>query len=354
MEEIIRFALIGCGAIAHKHVCALNRIPNTKIVGVYDNDSDVAKSFSQRYSIPCFPDAESMISKTDPMVLNILTPSGYHCRDILSLVKFKKHFIVEKPLALNLNETDRALNKCNELGLKIFVVKQNRFNPPIKKLKEALDKNRFGKPVLGTVRVRWSRDQAYYDQRPWRGTCELDGGIFANQASHHIDLLVWMMGAVDNVIASTATRLMDIETEDTGGALIEFTSGALGIIEITTATRPKDLEGSISILGENGSVEVGGFFVNKLKTWNFDKPHPMDDDIWEKYSSVPDELAWNHTELFKNIVKSLRQGTSGLIEGNEARKAVELIDAIYQSAKKRERIYLNHSGAEILVDNPLK
>jgi UDP-N-acetyl-2-amino-2-deoxyglucuronate dehydrogenase len=340
-EEIIRFALIGCGAIAHKHVCALNRIPNAKVVGVYDKDSDVANAFSHQYSIPCFPDAESMIMKTDPMVLNILTPSGYHCRDILSFIKFKKHFVVEKPLALSLSETDHTLNRCNELGLKVFVVKQNRFNPPIRELKRALDQNRFGKLVLGTVRVRWSRDQAYYDQRPWRGTRELDGGVFANQASHHIDLLVWMMGDVDNVVATTATRLMDIETEDTGGALIEFKSGALGIIEITTATRPKDLEGSISILGEKGSVEVGGFFVNKLKTWNFDAPHPMDDDIWENHSTVPDERAWNHTEFFKDVVNSLVQGTSGLIEGHEARKAVELIDAIYQSAKKKQRIYFN-------------
>ena len=341
MEEIIKFALIGCGAIAHKHVCALNRIPNANVVGVFDEDPEIAKSFSQQYSIPCFPDTESMIRDTDPTVLNILTPSGYHCRDILNLVKFKKHFVVEKPLALNLEETDRALDTCNKLGLKVFVVKQNRFNPPIKKLKEALDKNRFGKLVLGTVRIRWSRDQAYYDQRPWRGTWKLDGGIFANQGSHHIDLLVWMMGDVDNVVATTATRLMDIETEDTGGALIEFKSGALGIVEITTATRPKDLEGSISILGEKGSVEVGGFFVNQLKTWDFENPHPMDNDIWEKHSTVPDERAWNHTELFKDVISSLIQGTSGLIEGNEARKAVQLIDAIYKSAKNKERVYLN-------------
>jgi UDP-N-acetyl-2-amino-2-deoxyglucuronate dehydrogenase len=341
MKKIIRFALIGCGAIAHKHVCAINRIPNATVVGAYDENSEVANAFSKQYSIPCFADTESLVRETDPTVLNILTPTGHHCRDILNLVKFNRHFVVEKPLALNLNETDITLSKCNELRLKVFVVKQNRFNPPIKKLKEALDKNRFGKLVLGTVRVRWSRNQDYYDQRPWRGTWKLDGGVFANQGSHHIDLLVWMMGEVDNVVATTATRLMDIETEDTGGALIKFKSGALGIIEITTATRPKDLEGSVSILGEKGSVEVGGFFANKLKIWNFEESHPMDDDIWENHSSVPDERAWNHTELFKDIVNSINLDTRGLIEGNEARKAVQLIDAIYQSARTGERIYLN-------------
>lgn len=343
MRKFVRIALIGCGTISHKHVAAINKTPNAKIVGVYDLESDVANTFSKKYSIPCFANAESLIKETDPMVLSILTPSGYHCRDIINLLKFKKHFIVEKPLALNLNEFDQTLKKCNELGLKVFVVKQNRFNPPIKKLKEALDKNRFGKLVLGTVRIRWSRDQAYYDKCSWRGTPELDGGIFANQASHHIDLLLWMMGDVDNVVATTATRLVNIRTEDTGVALIKFKSGALGIIEITTATRPKDLEGSISILGEKGSVEIGGFFVNKLKIWNFIEPHPMDEDIWEKYSTVPEDLAWNHTELFKDVINSLLLGTSGLVEGNETRKAVHLVDAIYQSARTGKKIYLNKS-----------
>jgi UDP-N-acetyl-2-amino-2-deoxyglucuronate dehydrogenase len=345
-KEIFRFALIGCGTIAHKHVAAINRIPNAKVVGVYDVDSEAAIAFSQQYSIPYFHDVASMVKETNPMVFNILTPSGYHCRDINNLVKFKKNFVVEKPLSLDLNDLDRTLRKCNEFGLKVFVVKQNRFNPPIAKLKEALDQNRFGKLVLGTVRIRWSRDQDYYDKRPWRGTLQLDGGVFANQGSHHIDLLLWLMGDVDSVVATTATRLVNIETEDTGGALITFKNGAIGIIEITTATRPKDLEGSISVLGENGSVEIGGFFMNKLKTWNFNESHTMDKDIWEKYSTVPDDRAWNHTELIKNVISSMQSGVSGLIEGNEARKAVHLVDAIYQSSRTGERVYLNQSGTK--------
>jgi predicted dehydrogenase len=247
---------------------------------------------------------------------------------------------VEKPLALRLDQIDRILEECDKKGLKIFVVKQNRFNPPIQKLKEALDKGRFGKLVLGTVRVRWRRDQAYYDQKPWRGTWAFDGGVLTNQAAHHIDMLIWMMGEVESVMAKTATRLIDIETEDTGVAILEFRDGALGIIEATVATRPKDLEGSISILGNRGSVEICGFFMNELKTWNFVEPDEMDVDIWEKFAKVPDVPAWNHAEFFRDVIMSLRNDRRGLIDGLEGRKSVELINAIYESAETGKEVFL--------------
>ena len=221
------------------------------------------------------------------------------------------------------------------------MVQQNRFNPPILKLKEALDKGRFGKLVLGTIRVRWCREQDYYDQKSWRGTWAFDGGVLTNQASHHIDMLIWLMGEVESVIAKTATRLVNIEAEDTGLAILKFKNGALGVIEATTATRPKDLEGTISILGEKGSVEIGGFFMNELKTWNFTDPDEMDRDIWDKYAKVPAEIAWNHTEFFKDVINSLRDDKKGLIDGLEGRKSVELINAIYESAEIGKEIFLH-------------
>lgn len=264
----IRFAVVGCGAIANKHVTAIGRLNHTEVVGAYDIDSKAATAFHEKHSIPVFTSLEEMIEKTEPHVLNILTPSGKHGENVLDLMRFNKHFVVEKPLGLRLGQIDKILEECDKKGIKIFVVKQNRFNPPIIKLKEALEKGRFGKLVLGTVRVRWCRDQEYYNQKSWRGTWAHDGGVLTNQASHHIDMLIWMMGDVESVIAKTATRLLDIEAEDTGVAIIKFRDGAIGVVEATTATRPKDLEGSISILGEKGSVEIGGFFMNDLKTWN--------------------------------------------------------------------------------------
>lgn len=336
----IKFALIGCGAIAKKHLIAINRLKNAEVVGAYDVDLQTAKGFEAEHSLHTFNNVEEMIKRTNPDVLNILTPSGKHGENILGLIRFKKHFVVEKPLALRLDEIDRVLEECDKRELRIFVVKQNRFNPPIQKLKEAIDKDRFGKLVLGTVRIRWCRHQAYYDQKPWRGTWAYDGGVLTNQASHHIDMLAWIMGDVEGVMAKITTRLVDIEAEDTGIAILKFRNGALGVVEATTATRPKDLEGSISILGEKGAVEIGGFFMNELKTWNFAVPDEMDKDIWGKYAKVPDELVWNHSEFFRDVVYSISSNKKGLIDGLEGRRSVELINAIYESAETGKEVFL--------------
>ena len=339
----IKFALIGCGAIANKHMIAINRLDNAEVVGAFDIASHAAKAFGEKNSIPVFTNVEEMANKTNPDVFNILTPSGLHAENILELIPFNKHFVVEKPLALRLDQIDQIIERCDARGIKIFVVQQNRFNPPIKKLKEALDKGRFGKLVLGTVRVRWCREQAYYDQKSWRGTWKYDGGVFTNQASHHIDMLIWLMGEVESVLAKTATRLVNIEAEDTGVAILRFKNSALGILEATTATRPKDLEGSISILGEKGSVEIGGFFMNELKTWNFKETDDMDHEIWNKFSNVPSEFAWNHTKFFKDVLDSLNNEKKGLIDGFEGRKSVELISSIYESAETGREVTLRFS-----------
>lgn len=340
-QRKMRFVFIGCGTIANKHLVAIQRMKNTEVVGVYDIDLKVANEFSAKYSIPCYSSVEKMIRETNPDILDILTPSGLHTKNILELIDFNKHFIVEKPLALRLEDVDRLIAASKEKQLKLFVVQQNRFNPPVQKLKEALLKGRFGKLVLGTVRVRWCRDQTYYDQKPWRRSRALDGGILANQANHHVDMLIWMMGEAESVLAKTAKRLVDIETEDTAVALIKFKNGALGIIEATTATRPKDLEGSISILGEKGSVEIGGFFMNELKTWNFLENDTMDLNIWSEYAKTPGIQAWNHTEFFKDVVNSLKEGRRCLVDAVEARKSIELINAIYASACTGKEVFLN-------------
>lgn len=339
-QKKIKFALIGCGAIANKHMTAIRRLENAEVVGAYDIDSHASKLYGEKYLIPTFTDVEEMIEKTDPNVLNILTPSGSHAENILELTRFNRHFVVEKPLALRLDQIEKILGECDKKGINIFVVQQNRFNPPIRKLKEMLDKGRFGKLVLGTVRVRWCREQTYYDMKSWRGTWASDGGVLTNQASHHIDILIWMMGEVESVMAKITTRLVNIEAEDTGVAILKFKNGALGVIEATTATRPKDLEGSISILGEKGSVEIGGFFMNELKTWNFAETDKMDADVWKKFAKVPNEPAWNHSQFFKDVVDSLKHKKTGLIDGLEGRKSIELINAIYESAETSKEVIL--------------
>ena len=339
-EKTIKFALIGCGAITKKHIESIRKIQNAKLTAVCDIDKGNAKETAEKYGTPWYVNPDKMIKNEDIDVISILTPSGTHAQVAMDLIKYKKHFVIEKPLTLRLEDADSLIEACDQANVKIFVVQQNRFNPPIRKLKEALDKNKFGKLVLGSVRVRWCRTQDYYDQKKWRGTWALDGGVFTNQASHHIDMLVWMMGDVEKVMALGSTRLAKIEAEDTGVAILQFKNGALGVIEATTATRPRDLEGSISILGEKGSVEIGGFFMNELKTWNFAGEESKKKKIFESHGKTPEIFAWNHAEFLKDVVDSILNNKKGLIDGLEARKSLELIHAIYESAETGKEIRL--------------
>lgn len=340
MKKRVSFGFVGCGSIAKKHYTAISRIPNAVVSAVCDVDSHRARSFSEERGIPYFREADEMCKNEHIDVLCVLTPSGDHGQTILKLIRLGKHFVVEKPLALNLNEVDEVLQACDKSGLKLFVVQQNRYNPPIQAVRDALDGGRFGKLVLGTVRVRWCRPQRYYDAARWRGTWAYDGGVLTNQASHHIDMLLWLMGEAETVMAKTATQLVDIEAEDTGVAIIRFRNGALGVIEATTATRPKDLEGSISILGEKGAVEVGGFFMNELKTWKFDPEKKRDGSIFDTHGKVPSELAWNHQKYLENVIQSFTEGTHALVDGLEGRKSIELINALYESAETGREVPL--------------
>ncbi len=240
----LKFALVGCGRIAKKHIDAINEIDNAKLVAVADvNYKRAQEAAEYAGNINPYDSYDEMLKKEDIDVVNILTPSGLHPKHTIDIVKkYKKNIVVEKPMALRLEDADEMIRVCDENGVRLFVVKQNRYNLPVQKLRQALENGLFGKLIMGTVRVRWCRPQQYYDQDSWRGTWELDGGVFTNQASHHIDLLEWMLGEPVSVMAKTDTFLSNIEVEDTGAAIIRFKNGAIGIVEATTATRPKILK----------------------------------------------------------------------------------------------------------------
>ena len=330
------FALVGCGRIAARHaeLLAGGKIDGARLVAVCDIDAARARQFGEKHAVPHFTDVHELMRSHGAavQVFVVATPSGSHAPVCLDLVRYGKHIVVEKPIALTLADADAMIGACERAGLRLFVVMQNRYNVPVVKLREAVESGRFGKPVLGTVRVRWCRTQSYYDQDAWRGTWAEDGGVFANQASHHVDLLQWMMGGVESVFAKSMTRLVDIEVEDTGVAMLRFTSGALGVIEATTAARPKDLEGSISILGERGTVEIGGFAVNHLKTWNFSGSDPENEVVLERYrENPPDVYGFGHMRYLQDVVDCLREDRPGAVDGPEARRSLELIAAIYES-----------------------
>ena len=345
MREL-NFALVGCGRIAKRHseLLGLSQIKNAKLVAVCDLVSEKAEKIARQFSVPHFTDMHEMMQTVNVDIVVVLTESGKHAEHVVSLAQYGKHIVVEKPMALTLNDADAMIQACNESGAKLFVVKQNRFNVPVVKLGQVLKAGRFGKLVLGTVRVRWCRHQAYYDQDPWRGTWALDGGVLTNQASHHVDLLQWMMGDVDSVFAMSTTALAKIETEDTAVVALRFKSGALGIIEATTAARPTDLEGSISILGEGGSVEVGGFAVNQMKVWKFAQPDKDDDQVMERYSvNPPSVYGFGHQAYYEHVVDSILNNAPHHVDGLQGRKSLELISAIYESVETGREVALRFS-----------
>lgn len=337
----MKFAIVGCGRIAHKHMRVLSEIEAAQVVAVCDNQPERARTFGEKYQVPWYTDYHKMLSEVDVDAITICTPSGYHARHVIDCAPYKKHIIVEKPMALRLEDADRMIEACDLNGIKLFVVKQNRYNLPVKKLREAIEHDRFGRIIMGQVRVLWMRDQAYYDQDDWRGTWALDGGVLANQASHHIDLLQWMLGPVNSVFAKTETFLNNIETEDTGVAIFRFSSGALGIVQATTCARPRDLEGSISIFGEKGSVEIGGFAVNEMRLWEFADNQPGDDDVVSTYrNNPPNVYGFGHQEFYLDTIDCILNDKRSILDGLEGRKSLELISAIYESVETGKEIFL--------------
>lgn len=337
----LRFGILGCGAVLKKHLAAHQILDGaTELCALCDINEDAAKKAGEEAGLPYFTDARKMVDEAELDVVTILTPSGLHAQCLLDIVDTGVHFVVEKPLTLRLRDADTMIRECDKHGSKLFVVQQNRFNPPIVALKNALDQGRFGKLVMGKVEVCWKRDQAYYDSKGWRGTWKYDGGVLANQASHHVDMLAWLMGDVQSVYAMTATRLAAIEAEDTAVAVLRFEHGALGAVEATTATRPSDIGSSLRIMGEGGHVEIGGPFMNVLEKWSFADERPEDAAIFETHGSVPKIFAWNHAQYLNDVAEAINGLHRGLVEGFEGRNSLELLTSLYESAVTQSEVHL--------------
>ncbi|VVS98469.1 Oxidoreductase [Sphingomonas sp. EC-HK361] len=331
---MIKFGVVGCGRIAKRHLDLLGggEIDGAELVAICDNDPARLEAARQRHNVAAYDSLDAMLADPAVEVVTVLTPSGMHAEHAIAAARAGKHVVVEKPMALRLEDADAMIAACDRARVKLFVVKQNRLNVPVVKAREALDAGRFGKLVLGTVRVRWRRDQSYYDQDPWRGTWAQDGGVLANQASHHVDLLEYFMGDVVSVHARASRTLVDIEAEDTAIATLQFANGALGVVEATNAARPRDLEGSLSILGEGGTVVIGGFAVNKMVTWDFVDPQAGDEKVLEDFSvNPPNVYGYGHQAYYEHVVDCLKNDAAALVDGLEGRRSLELITALYES-----------------------
>jgi UDP-N-acetyl-2-amino-2-deoxyglucuronate dehydrogenase len=338
---VIKAALIGCGRIADRHARVMHSLEDVRLAAVADLNERKARAFGERFGAVPYTDFRRMIEREKPDLVHVLTQSGRHAAITLAALDNVSNVIVEKPMALTLADADAMIEKSERLGRRLFIVKQNRYNLPVRKLREEIDAERFGRLVLGAIRVRWCRRQDYYDQDPYRGTWAEDGGVLTNQASHHIDLLRWIFGPPLEVSAMTARQLVRIEAEDTGVSVVRFRNGALGTIEATTATRPTDLEASISVLGEHGTVEIGGFALNEMRVWKFDDENADAADVLATYrTNPPDVYGFGHHEFLREAVEAIRADRPPAIDGREGRKSLELIVAIYESAESGQRVTL--------------
>jgi UDP-N-acetyl-2-amino-2-deoxyglucuronate dehydrogenase len=333
VEGRVRVAVVGCGRISRNHFEAIAKVPELELVAVADVDLARAEQEGAARGVPAFGSLGAMLTAVPSHLVTICTPSGLHPQHGILAAQHGRHVLTEKPMAISLAGADDLVAACDAAGVHLFVVKQNRLNPAIQLLKRAVDKDRFGRIYMANTTVRWTRPQEYYDQESWRGTWEFDGGAMMNQASHYVDLMQWLVGPVESVVAKTATQARHIEAEDSGVAVLKFRSGALGVIEVNVLTYPRNLEGSITILGEKGSVKIGGTAVNRVEHWQFES-YDDDDKLVDAASTNPPSVyGYGHEGYYRNLLPVLRGVARADTDGRAGRKSLELILGIYESAK---------------------
>jgi UDP-N-acetyl-2-amino-2-deoxyglucuronate dehydrogenase len=338
----MNFAIVGCGHIAKKHAEAIERIEGAKLVAVCDKVPQAMDEYVKKYGARSYENLMDMLSDPSIDVVNICTPSGLHASIAVEAAKAKKHVIVEKPIALTLEDANLIINTCKENNVKLAVVHPNRFRPVVQELKKLMDEGRFGKLSHANATVRWNRNQAYYDQASWRGTKALDGGVLMNQAIHNIDLLIWLMGDVEEVYSMSATRLRKIEAEDVSTGVVRFKSGALGVVEAASTIYPKNLEESLSIFGETGTAVIGGTTATLFTHLAIES---LDDEetnaIIEKVKSNPLGKP-GHQCIIEDMIHAIQEDREPIVNGEDGRRALRFVLAFYESAEKKQRVMIDN------------
>ena len=344
-HPVFKIALLGCGRISKNHFESIAKVDGLALSAVCDVIGERAREAGEKWAVPWYAAYDQMLRESQCDAVAIATPSGLHPAHGIMAAKAGKHVISEKPMAISLASADQLVHTCDAAGVHLFVVKQNRLNPTIQLVRRAIERGRFGRIFMANATVRWARPQEYYDQAPWRGTWEFDGGAFMNQASHYVDLIQWLVGPVESVMAKTATMARRIEAEDSGAALLKFRSGALGVIEVTMLTYPRNLEGSITLIGETGTVKIGGTAVNKVDHWQFES-YDDDDKLIESASTNPPTVyGFGHEGFYRNVLGVLRGEVAPDTDGRSGRKSLELILALYESAKTGMTVPLPLAGS---------
>ena len=340
-DRKVRFALVGCGRIAKNHFGSISKHgARCELVDVCDTSATALRAATAETGAAPHSSFEDLLGKTNADCIVLTTPSGLHPQQAIQAAQAGFHVMTEKPMATRWSDGLAMVEACDRAGVRLFVVKQNRRNATLQLLKQAIEARRFGRIYSVAINVFWTRPQDYYDSAKWRGTWEFDGGAFMNQASHYIDLLDWLIGPVESVMAYTATLARDIEVEDAGVVALRWRSGALGTLNVTMLTHPKNYEGSITILGENGSVRIGGVAINEIQHWEFAEKRPEDDEINRVSYETTSVYGFGHPLYYDNVIKVLAGETEPETDGREGLKSLELLIALYLSARDGRRVAL--------------
>jgi UDP-N-acetyl-2-amino-2-deoxyglucuronate dehydrogenase len=340
----MNFAIVGCGHIAKKHAEAIQNIEGANLVAVCDKVPEAMEYYVENYGAKPYHDLKEMLNDPSIDVVNICTPSGLHAPIAVEAAKAKKHVIVEKPIALTLEDADSIINACKDNNVKLAVVHPNRFRPVVQELKRLMDEGRFGKLSHANATVRWNRNQAYYDQAPWRGTKALDGGVLMNQAIHNLDLLIWLMGDVEEVYSMSATRLRNIEAEDVSTGVVRFKNGALGVVEAATTIYPKNLEESLSIFGETGTAIIGGTTATQFNHLVIESLNDEETNaIIEKVKANPLGKP-GHQCIIEDMIEAIKEDREPIVNGEDGKRALQFVLAFYESAETGQKVTLGEKS----------
>jgi UDP-N-acetyl-2-amino-2-deoxyglucuronate dehydrogenase len=340
-DRKIRLALVGCGRIAANHFGAMEQhANNVELVDVCDVNAAALAQAVERTKATGHSNLTDLLKTTTADLVVLTTPSGLHAEQAIQVAATDRHVMTEKPMATRWHDGVRMVKACDKANVRLFVVKQNRRNATLQLLKKAVEQDRFGKIYSVAMNVFWTRPQAYYDSAKWRGTWEFDGGAFMNQASHYIDLLHWLIGPVESVMAYTATLARNIEVEDSGVAAIRWRSGAMGTLNVTMLTYPKNMEGSITVLGEKGTVRIGGVAVNEIQTWDFADTRPEDAEVAASNYQTTSVYGFGHPLHYGNVIDTLRGQAEPETDGREGLITLELLIAMYLSSRDGKRVAL--------------
>lgn len=350
----MKYALIGCGRVAPNHVVAA-KANKLEFTALCDLDYEKAVQFRQDNgldeNVRIYTDYEELFIKEQPELVAIATFSGEHARIARAAIRHHINVIIEKPIALSLEDADAIIREAKEAGVKVCTNHQNRFNPTIRTMHDAVAEGRLGKLLFGDAAIRWYRGKDYYSQADWRGTWAQDGGCLMNQCIHDIDLLIWMMGGEPvEVFGYTLNQTHPyIEGEDVGMAVVKFANGTIGKIEGSTSVYKNGLEETLTIMGEKGTIRAGGMSVNHMDAWNVEGEMDQLETIKNRCNEDPENVYGNgHTPLYRNMIEAIENGTEPLVDGYAGRKALEVILAIYKASRTGEVIKLPLTKASTL------